>query len=80
MLRFLSVNNITRAAAKTGTESTTKTAVNKILHTNNGIWVSFIPAARIPKIVTRMLIEPKIELKPLRCKLKIARSTDAPEC
>jgi hypothetical protein len=32
------------------------------------------------KIVTMKLIEPKIELVPERWKLKIARSTDGPEC
>ena len=32
------------------------------------------------KIVTIKLIAPKIDAAPERCKLKIAKSTDAPEC
>jgi len=32
------------------------------------------------KIVTIKLIEPKIELVPARWKLKIAKSTEGPEC
>jgi hypothetical protein len=71
---------MTSAAANTGTLRITKNAVNTIDHTNNGIWFSFIPAARIPATVTSMFIEPKIELRPFKCKLKIARSTAAPEC
>jgi len=35
---------------------------------------------RIFKIVTIKLIEPKIEDAPDKCKLKIAKSTEGPEC
>jgi len=54
-------------------------AVNTIDHTNNGIWLNFNPGARIPKTVTKKLIDPRIELKPAKCKLKTAKSTLAPE-
>jgi hypothetical protein len=39
-----------------------------------------IPGQRIFKIVTIKLIEPKIEDTPAICKLKIAKSTEGPEC
>jgi hypothetical protein len=71
---------MTKAAAKTGTDNTTKIAVKTIDQTNKGICAGFIPAARIPATVTNKLILPKIELKPFKCKLKIAKSTEAPEC
>jgi hypothetical protein len=71
---------MTKAAANTGTDNTTKMAVNKMDQTNNGICPGFIPAARIPAIVTNRLILPKIELKPFKCKLNMAKSTEAPEC
>jgi len=48
--------------------------------TNKGICPGFIPAARIPAIVTKILMLPKIELKPFKCKLNMAKSTEAPEC
>jgi len=38
------------------------------------------PGALMLKIVTIKLIAPKIEAAPDKCKLKIAKSTDAPEC
>ncbi len=38
------------------------------------------PGALILKIVTMKLIDPKIELVPERWKLKIAKSTEGPEC
>jgi hypothetical protein len=71
---------MTRAAAKTGTDNTTRMAVSVIDQTNSGIWLSCIPAARIPTTVARMLTEPRMELKPFKCRLRIARSTLAPEC
>jgi hypothetical protein len=80
VFKFLSVNNITKAAAKTGTDKITKIAVNTILQTNNGIWFAFIPALLIPATVTNKLILPKIEDIPFKCKLRIAKSTAAPLC
>jgi hypothetical protein len=38
------------------------------------------PGALILKIVTIKLIAPIIEAAPAICKLKIAKSTEAPEC
>ena len=39
-----------------------------------------IPGHLIFKIVTIKLIAPKIEEAPAKCKLKIAKSTEGPEC
>jgi len=39
-----------------------------------------IPGARIFKIVVMKLIAPKIEAAPAKCKLKMAKSTEGPEC
>ena len=49
-------------------------------HTNKGILCKNIPGALILKIVTMKFIAPKIELVPLKWKLKIAKSTEGPEC
>jgi len=79
-LKLRSVNNIVIAAAKTGKDNTNKIAVIKILQTNNGIIDIFKPGTLIFKIVTIKLIAPKIEDKPAKCKLNIAKSTAPPEC
>jgi len=39
-----------------------------------------MPFGLILKIVTIILIEPKIEEAPAKCILRIARSTDGPAC
>jgi hypothetical protein len=54
--------------------------VIKIDQTYNGNLCIVIPGALILKIVVIKLIAPKIEAAPERCKLKIARSTEGPEC
>jgi hypothetical protein len=50
-------------------------AVIKIVHTNKGIIVKYIPKQRILKIVTKKLTAPAIEETPAKCKLNIAKST-----
>ena len=67
------------APASTGKESNNKKAVIKTDHTYKGIKRKVIPRIRILEIVTIKLIAPAIEEIPARCKLKIARSTEAPE-
>jgi len=47
---------------------------------NKGMRNRVIPAGLMLKIVTIMLIEPKIEEAPARCILKIAKSTEGPAC
>jgi hypothetical protein len=68
------------APANTGNESNNNTAVTKTDHTKSGILCIKSPGALILKIVTIKLIAPKIELVPERWKLKIAKSTEGPEC
>jgi len=80
VLKFRSVKSIVIAPASTGNDNNNKNAVINTDHTNNGILCNFIPGARILKIVVIKLIAPKIEEAPAKCKLKIAKSTDGPEC
>jgi hypothetical protein len=66
-LKFLSVNSIVIAPAKTGKESKSKNAVMKTAQTKSGVLLAVIPGALILVIVTMKLIAPKIELTPARC-------------
>jgi len=79
VLKFLSVNNIVIAPAKTGNDTNNKTAVIKTDQTNKSTLCIKIPGALIFKIVTIKLIAPKIDDAPDKCKLKIAKSIDGPE-
>jgi len=79
LLKFLSVNNIVIPAAKTGNDINNKNAVIKTAQTNKGIKFIFIPGTLILKIVTIKLIAPNIEEIPAKCKLNIAKSTEASE-
>ena len=80
MLKFRSVSSIVIAAAKTGRASKRRKAVTKTDQTNKGIVYIAKPRALILIIVTIKLIAPKIEDAPDKCRLKIAKSTDGPEC
>ena len=68
------------APANTGNESNNRNEVINTDHTNKGILCMVIPGALILKMVVIKLIAPKIEAAPDKCKLKIAKSTDGPEC
>jgi hypothetical protein len=78
-LKFLSNNNIVIAPAKTGKDNKSKIAVIKIVQTNKGIIVKYIPKHLILKIVTKKFTAPAIEETPAKCKLNMARSTAYPE-
>lgn len=78
-MKLRSVNNIVIAPANTGNDRSKRIAVTKIAQQNNGNLCIVIPGLRIFKIVVIKFIAPNIEEIPARCKLKIARSTDAPE-
>jgi hypothetical protein len=67
------------APAKTGRESSKRTAVIKTDHTNKGMLSKVNEEDRMLRIVVIKLIAPRIEEAPARCKLKIARSTEIPE-
>ena len=58
----------------------TSTAVIKTDHTNSGNSCIVNPGGRILIIVVIKLTAPKIEDAPAKCKLKIAKSTEGPEC
>lgn len=68
------------APASTGSDSSSKIAVTKIAQLNKGSLCIVIPGLRIFKIVVMKFIAPNNEEIPAKCRLKIARSTDAPEC
>jgi len=80
VLKFLSVNNIVIAPPNTGNDNNNKNEVIKIDQTYKGSLCIVIPGALILKIVVIKLILPKIEAAPDKCKLKIAKSTEGPEC
>jgi hypothetical protein len=79
VLKFLSVNNIVIAPARTGKLNSNKKAVIKIDQTNKGNLFISIPRHRILNIVTIKLIAPAIEDTPAKCNENIPASTDAPE-
>ena len=64
MLKFRSVNNIVKAAAKTGREKASRKEVMRTDQTNKGTFDQSIPTIFILKIVTIKLIAPKIEDTP----------------
>jgi len=68
------------APANTGNDNSNNTAVTNTVHTNKGKRLKLMPLHLIFKIVTIKLIAPAIEEIPAKCKLKIAMSTDGPEC
>ena len=68
------------APAKTGSESNNSIAVTNIAHTNNGNLCNVIPGALMFSTVVMKLIAPSREDTPAKCKLKIAKSTEPPEC
>jgi hypothetical protein len=79
-LKLRSVNNIVIAPANTGNDKSKRNTVISTAHTKSGNLCINNPGALILKIVTMKLIDPKIELVPERWKLKIAKSTEGPEC
>lgn len=80
VLMFRSSSSIVIAPASTGRDSTNKNVVIIIHQTNKVIWFKAIALLRKFLVVTIKLIEPKIDLTPAKCKLKIARSTLTPLC
>ena len=70
----------TSLPANTGKDNNNKIAVIKIAHTNNGNLCRDIPFVLILSVVLIKFMAPNNEDTPARCKLKIAKSTDPPEC
>ncbi len=80
MFRLRSVRSLVIAPAKTGSDRRSRKAVISTAHTNSGSLCLNLPGARIFSTVAIKLIAPIIDEAPERCRLKIARSTDGPEC
>jgi len=77
-LKFLSVNTIVIALAKTGNDNNNRTAVTITAHPNKANLCNLIPGLRIFNIVVIKFIAPNKLLTPERCKPKIAKSTLGP--
>lgn len=80
VLRFRSVRSMVMPAARTGRDSSRRTAVIRTDHTNRGVWYWDRAGGFILIIVVIKLIAPRMEETPARCREKIARSTEAPAC
>jgi hypothetical protein len=78
VLKFLSVNNIVIAPAKTGRDNNSNMAVTITAHPNKATLCNLIPGALIFKIVVIKFIAPSNELTPDKCKANIAKSTLGP--
>lgn len=78
VFRFRSVSSMVIPAAKTGSESRSRTAVIRTDHTNKGVWYCDRAGGFMLMAVVMKLIAPKIEDTPARWREKIARSTEAP--
>jgi len=78
VLKFLSVNTIVIAPAKTGSDNNNNTAVITTAHPNKANLCNLIPGLLIFNIVVMKFIAPRSELTPDRCKPNIAKSTLAP--
>ena len=63
-----------------GNDNNNNIAVIKIAQTNNGNLCRLIPFVLMLSKVTIKFIAPSKELTPAKCRLKIAKSTLAPEC
>lgn len=78
VLKFLSVNNIVMAPAKTGNDNNNKKTVINNDHKNKGIFIILSLGVLILITETIKFIAPAIELAPAICKEKIAISTLGP--
>lgn len=65
--------------AKTGKDNNKSTAVISTDQTNNGNLYKCIPGTLMFRIVVIKFIAPSRDDMPAKCKLNIAKSTDAPE-
>lgn len=68
------------APAKTGKDNNSSIAVTKIAQENKLILCKLKPPALILRTVLIKFIAPKSEETPLKCREKMAKSTEPPEC
>ena len=78
VLRFRSVSSMVMPAARTGSESSSRTAVMRTDHTNRGVWYWERAGGFMLIAVVIKLIAPRMDEIPARCREKMARSTEAP--
>jgi hypothetical protein len=78
VLKFLSVNNIVIAPARTGKDNNNNTAVTTTAQANNTTLCNLIPGDLILNIVVIKFIAPNNELTPDKCNPNIAKSTLGP--
>ena len=76
--KFLSVNIIVIAPARTGRDNNSKKAVINIDHANKGILCIVIPGALMLNMVVIKLMAPSIDEAPAKCIDKITISTAGP--
>ena len=76
MPKWISINIIVTAPARTGMTATSKNAVINHVHTNSGIFMYVMPGARIFITVAMMLIEPMMDDTP---KMWIAKMKNVTE-
>jgi len=80
VLKFLSVSSIVIPPANTGKDNNNNIAVINTAQTNNGKRKKCKDLTRILIIVVIKFIAPSKDEIPAKCKLKIAKSTEPPEC
>ena len=78
VLKFLSVNTIVIAPAKTGKDNSNRTAVTTTAQPNKANLCNLIPGLLMFNIVVMKFIAPNKLLTPARCNAKIAKSTLGP--
>jgi hypothetical protein len=78
VLKFLSVNTIVIAPARTGNDNNNNTAVTTTAHPNKANLCNLIPGLLILSIVVIKLTAPNKLLIPDRCKANMAKSTLGP--
>lgn len=80
VLRFRSVSSMVIAAARTGRANSSMIAVINTDQTNKGMLNIGIDFGFMLIHVVMKLIAPRMDEAPARCREKIAKSTDGPEC
>ena len=76
--KWRSNSSMVTPPASTGTTRISRKAVTSQVQTKIGISISFMPGARMLKMVTMMLMEASTEEMPRRWMAKIRKSMDMP--
>ena len=76
--KLRSVSSIVSPPANTGMAISNRNAVTRIDQQNNGMRWMVIPGARMLKMVVIILMAPRTDDAPARCRLRIPKSTAGP--